>query len=128
MLDLGRLRQGSTPVGIVLTESNTASGPADLLAASLGSAGGAGFANAFGAVAGLGAGQSGAAGSVTLSTTDTGTFTETITGTPTRLERQRLRRRADGAGLDHHRDGHFQRGCGAAGAPTLALAPPQGGA
>ena len=78
-LSLGTLQLGSGPVTIALTEANSASGPADLLAASLTSAGANGFTNALTDVSGLGAGQSASAGDVSLSTDEAGTFSETIT-------------------------------------------------
>ena len=78
-LSLGTLQLGSGPVTIALTEANGVAGPADLLAASLTSAGAAGFTNALTDVSGLGAGQSAAAGAVTLSTGAAGTFIETLT-------------------------------------------------
>ena len=84
-LDLGTLSEGSGAATINLAALNSASGLADLLAGTFGITGDtAAFTNSgFGAFGGLGAGQSGGASSVSLSTANDGTFSETITLTAT---------------------------------------------
>ena len=82
-LNLGTLAQGSGPVTIALTEANIASGPADVLAATFLTSGSPAFSNALGAVSALAAGQAALAGTITLATNTAGTFSETVTATPT---------------------------------------------
>ncbi|MBV8779247.1 MAG: hypothetical protein JO258_18785, partial [Alphaproteobacteria bacterium] len=83
-LNLGTIVAG-TPVAIAFEGVNAATGPADLLSGSFAVApGGSGaFANTLKSFSGIGAGGVGTVESVALSTTATGTFTETINFTPT---------------------------------------------
>lgn len=80
-LDLGTLAQGTAAVAAGLGVLNSASGLADLLSGNFTIASGSSaFGNFnFGNFAGLAAGQADAAPFITLSTRNTGTFSETIT-------------------------------------------------
>ncbi len=80
VLNLGTAIAGGAALSVNLGALNSATGLADLLGGSLATAGGAGFIDSgFGTFSGLGAGASELGQSVTLSTANTGTFSETIT-------------------------------------------------
>ena len=79
-LNLGSVAQGTTRLTVNLGAVNAASGLADLLSGSFSVTGSGAFTNTgLTAFSGLGAGQADIAPSVTLSTTNAGTFSETIT-------------------------------------------------
>ena len=83
-LDLGTIAQGSGPATVDLAALNAASGLADLLSGTFGVTANSAFANSgLDSFSGLGAGQSDGALSVSLSTANDGTFSETITLTGT---------------------------------------------
>ena len=78
-LNLGTVLQGGTALTATIGVLNAATGLADLLTGTLTSASGAGFTNSgLGIFSGLGAGQDEHAQTVSLATSTTGTFTETI--------------------------------------------------
>jgi hypothetical protein len=84
VLDLGTVQLDSTPVSIDLATLNSAAGPADALNGTYAFSGDPDFVNAgFSAFTGDAAGQSDAGGTVSLETRQAGTFTETLTLTPT---------------------------------------------
>ncbi len=79
-LSLGSIAEGAAPVSVGLGVLNNVTGPADLLSGSFGTSGPSAFTLAgFGAFSNLGAGQADTLPSVTLSTSTTGSFSETIT-------------------------------------------------
>lgn len=82
-LNLGTFQQGAAPLTIALTEANTATGPADLLAAAFLTSSSPAFTNALAPVSGLAAGTGASAGTITFATNTAGTFSETITVNPT---------------------------------------------
>jgi hypothetical protein len=83
-LNLGSVFQGSTAVATLLGVANVASGPADLLNGAFSISGDSAFTNAgFDDFANVGAGGSYNAPSVSLNTSQTGNFSETITLDPT---------------------------------------------
>jgi hypothetical protein len=87
VLNLGTVAQGGAALAGDLSVLNTAMGPADLLGGSYTVSGGSAFTNAgFDAFSGVGADGSADAGSVSLSTGKTGTFSETVVLTPTDTE------------------------------------------
>jgi hypothetical protein len=80
VLNLGTIAQGSGDLTLGIGALNAASGPADLLSGSLSASGsGAIMASGLGGFADLAAGQTGPAGTVTVDTTATGSFSETLT-------------------------------------------------
>jgi hypothetical protein len=84
VLDLGTVQIGAVVAPIVLDALNTAAGPADALDGSFAISDLAGFINSgFVGFTTLAAGTSIAAGTITLATGMVGTFSETITLTPT---------------------------------------------
>ncbi len=84
VLNLGTAAQGGTALAADLSVLNTADGPADLLGGSFTVSGGGAFTNTgFGGVSGIGADGSADAGTVSLSTSQTGPFSETLVLTPT---------------------------------------------
>ncbi len=86
-LNLGTMTQGSAAQVTVLSVRNSAGGPADLLGGSFAVDAGDPFTNSgFGSFSDLGAGASANAGSIALSTAQLGTFSETVTLTPTDTE------------------------------------------
>ncbi len=83
-LALGSIAAGSAPVVIDLGVLNAASGPADLLSGSLAVSGSPQFGNAgFATISNLAAGKDERNQVVTLTTGQAGTFSETITLSPT---------------------------------------------
>jgi hypothetical protein len=87
VLNLGTTTQGAAALTGDLSVLNTALGPVDLLGGSYTVSGGSAFTNTgFGAFSGVGAAGSSDAGSVSLSTGKTGTFSETVVLTPTDTE------------------------------------------
>jgi hypothetical protein len=87
VLDLGSVAQGGAPLAADLSVLNTAQGPADLLGGSFTISGAGAFTNTgFGAFSGVGADGSADAGSVSLDTSQAGTFSETLILTPTDTE------------------------------------------
>jgi hypothetical protein len=79
-IDLGQIALGANPVSIGLEALNAATGTADLLGGTLTAAGSSAFSNSgLGSFSGLGAGAADTAPLITLSTSNAGTFTETIT-------------------------------------------------
>ncbi len=87
VLNLGTTTQGSAALTDDLSVLNTALGPADLLGGSYTVNGGSAFTNTgFGTFSGVGADGSADAGSVSVSTGKTGTFSETVVLTPTDTE------------------------------------------
>ena len=86
-LDLGTATQGSTALVAALSVLNSAGGPADLLGGGFALNGSTPFSNSgFTSFAGLGAGASAAAGSISLSSAQLGAFSETLTLNPTDTE------------------------------------------
>jgi len=82
-LNLGTVSEGSAPLAIDLGVLNAAAGESDLLSGSLAASGPSAFtASGLAAFSNLAAGQADIAPSITLSTDTGGTFTETITLTP----------------------------------------------
>ncbi len=83
-LDLGTITQGSSPVAVNLGVLNQTTGPSDVVSGSFQAAGSSAFTNsglvAFGALIG---GASDVAPTITLDAGTAGTFSETITLTPT---------------------------------------------
>jgi hypothetical protein len=79
-IDLGQIALGASPVNIALEALNNVQGLADLLGGTLSAAGSSAFSNSgLGSFSGLGAGGADTAPLITLSTSNAGTFTETIT-------------------------------------------------
>ena len=83
-LDLGTVAQGTSPVVAQLGVTNSASGPADLLSGhfTLSNANAIGLTG-FGDFAGLSAGQADGSLAISFDTSSSGTFTRTVTLTPT---------------------------------------------
>jgi hypothetical protein len=87
LLNLGTVAQGGAALAADLSVLNAAQGPADVLGGSFTVSGGGAFTNTgFGAFSGVGADGSADAGSVSLATSKTGTFSETLLLTPTDTE------------------------------------------
>jgi len=84
VLNLGSAYQGTSFGSVTLGVLNAAPGLADLLSGSFSVSGSSAFTNfGFGPFSGLAAGQSETAQSISLATTSSGTYTETITLSPT---------------------------------------------
>jgi hypothetical protein len=87
VLNLGTVAQGGAALAADLSVLNAAQGPADALGGSFTVSDGGAFTNSgFGAFSGVGADGSADAGSISLSTAHTGTFSETLVLTPTDTE------------------------------------------
>jgi hypothetical protein len=83
-LDLGTITQGSGSLAVNLGVLNNVTGPADLLSGTLQTSGSSAFTlSGFAAFSGLAAGQADTAPTVTLDTSRSGAFGETITFSPT---------------------------------------------
>jgi autotransporter passenger strand-loop-strand repeat protein len=84
VLNFGTVQAGAAVNPVTLTEANGAAAPADALDGAWSVSAGAGFANAgFAAFSTLAAGSALTAGTITLNTGQSGSFSETITLTPT---------------------------------------------